>query len=103
MRLCLQSNVSAFQYAVRIDTILDLSQKAMKQSRVFIQAVGPPGGARGKQPACQCKRDETWAQALVGKDLGGGRGSTLQCSCLANAKDRGAWRATVHRVTEIAA
>ena len=31
---------------------------------------------------------------------GGGRGSPLQCSCLENPMDRGAWRAAVHGVTE---
>ena len=31
---------------------------------------------------------------------GEGNGNPLQCSCLENPKDRGAWRATVHGVTE---
>ena len=31
---------------------------------------------------------------------GGGNGSPLHCSCLETSMDRGAWRATVHRVTE---
>ena len=31
---------------------------------------------------------------------GGGRDSPLQCSCLENPMDRGAWRAAVHGVTE---
>ena len=31
---------------------------------------------------------------------GGGNGSPLQYSCLENPMDRGAWRATVHGVTE---
>ena len=31
---------------------------------------------------------------------GGGNGNPLQRSCLENPKDRGAWRATVHRVTK---
>ena len=30
--------------------------------------------------------------------LGGGHGNPLQCSCLENPVDRGAWRATVHGV-----
>ena len=30
---------------------------------------------------------------------GGGHGNPLQYSCLKNAMDRGAWQATVHRVT----
>ena len=32
---------------------------------------------------------------------GGGNGNPLQYSCLENPMDRGAWRATVHRVTEL--
>ena len=32
---------------------------------------------------------------------GGGNGSPLQYSCLENPKDKGAWRATVHRVARV--
>ena len=31
---------------------------------------------------------------------GGGHGDPLQCSCLENPMDRGAWRATVHGVSK---
>ena len=31
---------------------------------------------------------------------GGGSGNPLQCSCLENPMDRGAWRATFHGVTK---
>ena len=31
---------------------------------------------------------------------GGGKGKPLQCSCLKNPMDRGAWQATVHTVTK---
>ena len=30
---------------------------------------------------------------------GGGHGNPLQCSCLENPMDRGAWRAIIHGVT----
>ena len=36
----------------------------------------------------------------LGRSPGGGHGSPLQYSCLANPMDRGAWKATVHRVTK---
>ena len=36
----------------------------------------------------------------LGKSPGGGHGNSLQYSCLENPKDRGAWWATVHRVTK---
>ena len=35
----------------------------------------------------------------LGRSPGGGHGNPLQYSCLENALDRGAWQATVHRVT----
>ena len=35
-----------------------------------------------------------------GRSAGGGPGHPLQCSCLENAIDRGAWRATVQRVSQ---
>ena len=41
-------------------------------------------------------RDESSVPGL-GRSPGGGRGNTLQCSCLKNPMDRGAWLTTVHR------
>ena len=35
-----------------------------------------------------------------GRSSGGGHGTPLQCSCLENPTDRGAWRAAVYGVTE---
>ena len=35
----------------------------------------------------------------LGRSLGGGHGNPLQYSCLENPMGRGAWRATVHKVT----
>ena len=35
-----------------------------------------------------------------GRSLGGGTHNSLQCSCLENPMDRGAWRATVHGVAK---
>ena len=34
----------------------------------------------------------------LGTACGGGNGNPLQCSCLENPMDRGAWRAPVHGV-----
>ena len=36
----------------------------------------------------------------LGRSLGGGHGNPLQYSCLENPMDRGAWWATIHRVTK---
>ena len=35
-----------------------------------------------------------------GRSPGGGNSNPLQCSCLENPIDRGAWWATVHRVAK---
>ena len=35
-----------------------------------------------------------------GRSPGGGQGNPLQCSCLENPMDRGAWWATVHGVAK---
>ena len=45
---------------------------------------------------------ETWVQSLPGsgKSPGEGNGCPLQYSCIENSMDRGAWRATVHGITE---
>ena len=36
----------------------------------------------------------------LGRSPGGGHGNPLQYCCLENPRDRGAWQATVHRVTK---
>ena len=44
---------------------------------------------------------ETWVRSLGQEDSPGeGNGNPLQYSCLENPMDRGAWQATVHRVTK---
>ena len=35
-----------------------------------------------------------------GRSPGESNGNALQCNCLGNPMDRGAWQATVHRVTK---
>ena len=61
-----------------------------------------PGGTSGKEHACQCRRHKRWQfqSPGLGKALGGGHGNPLQYSFLENPIDRGAWLATVHRVTK---
>ena len=36
----------------------------------------------------------------LGRSPGKGNGNPLQCSCLENSMDRGAWQATVHAVAK---
>ena len=51
-----------------------------------------------KQSACQA--GDTGSIPGSGRSPGEGNGNPLQCSCLGNPMDRGAWQATVHGVTE---
>ena len=37
----------------------------------------------------------------LGRFPGGGHGNPLQCSCLENPMDRGAWQAVVYSVSEL--
>ena len=55
-------------------------------------------GSLGKESAWQCRRPRSSISGL-GRSSGVGNGSPLQYSCLKNPTDRGAWRVTVHGVT----
>ena len=62
---------------------------------------GFPGGASGKEPACQFRRcKHTGSIPELVRTPGEGYSNPLQYSCLENPKDRGAWQATVHEVAK---
>ena len=44
---------------------------------------------------------ETHSIPGSGRSPGGGRGNSLEYSCLEKLEDRGAWRTTVHGVSEL--
>ena len=63
--------------------------------------MGFPGGSVSKESACNA--GDTGDVGLIsgsGRSPGGGHGNPLQYSCQENPMDRGAWWATIHRVTE---
>ena len=63
---------------------------------------GFPGGASGKEFACQCRRHRDVSSIPgSGRSPGGGHGNPFQYSCLENSMDRGAWQAKVHRDAKI--
>ena len=62
---------------------------------------GFPGGSRGKESSCQCRRSKRHrCIAWVGISPGGGNGNLLQYSCLENPRDGGAWWAAVYGVAQ---
>ena len=65
---------------------------------LFIYLFALPGGFGGKESACNAG-DLGWIPGLR-RSPGGGKGYSLQYSGLENSMDRGAWWATVHRVTK---
>ena len=59
---------------------------------------GFPGGSVVKNPPANA--GDPGSIPGLGRSPGEGNGTPLQHSCLENPMDRGAWRETVHRVTE---
>ena len=58
--------------------------------------MGFPDGSLVKNPLANA--GDTSLIPGLGRSPGAGNGNPLQCSCLENPMDRGAWWATVHRV-----
>ena len=61
-------------------------------------ALEEKGWHSGKESACTAA--DTGSIPGSGRSSGGGNGNPLQYSCLRNPMDRGAWRATAHRVAK---
>ena len=59
---------------------------------------GFPGDLAGKKSACSA--GDLGLIPGLGRSPGEGRGNPFQHSCLENSIDKGAWRATVHRVSK---
>ena len=57
-----------------------------------------PWWLRGKESACSA--GDAGSIPGSGRSPGEGNDYPLQYSCLENSMDRGAWRATAHRVTK---
>ena len=60
--------------------------------------LGFPGGSDGKESVRNV--GDPGLIPELGRSLGEWNGYPLQYSCLENPMDRGAWRATVHRVAK---
>ena len=60
--------------------------------------LGFSGGSDSEESACNA--GNLGSIPKLGRSPGERNGNPLQYSCLGNPMDRGAWRATVHRVTK---
>ena len=79
---------------------LDFSHYRLKIAAPHYRS-GLPLWLSSKESACNAR--DTWDVGLIpglGRSPGGGHGSPLQYSCWENPMDKGAWRATVHRVVK---
>ena len=85
---------------------LQLKSKARENqtpsSKVYLGLqCGSPGGSMGKESTCNAgNAGDKGSIPGSGRSLEGGHGNPLQYSCLENPMDKGAWWATVHRVTK---
>ena len=61
--------------------------------------MGFPHSSVGKESACNA--GDLGLIPGLGRSPGEGNGNPLQCSCLKNPMDRGAWQATVHGVARV--
>ena len=68
---------------------------------ICLHTIGFPGGSSSKEPTCHARDVRDMGSVLeLGQSPGGEHGNPLQYSYLENSMDRGAWQATVHRVTK---
>ena len=67
-----------------------------KISHIFEMSL--PGGSDGKASACNV--GDPGLIPVLGRSPGEGNGNPLQCSCLENPRDGGAWWAAVYGVAQ---
>ena len=73
----------------------------LEKRHFLVYMLGFPGGASGKEPACQCWRPKRPGfDPCSGKDPRRKHGTPLQCSCLQKSLGRRAWQATAHRLAQ---
>ena len=67
-----------------------------KNCKILKLRIWFPNGSDGKESACSA--GDLGSIPGSGRVPGEGNGNPLQCSCLKNPMDRGAWRTTVHGI-----
>ena len=81
--------------------ITSQSREMLERNRGRCSREGLPQWSSGKEsPANAGDQGDAGSIPVSGRSPGGGHGNPLQYSCLGNSMDRGALRATVHRITK---
>ena len=94
-------NTIKYYSAVKKSAFESVLMRWMKLELIIhseISQKGFPGGSVGKESACNA--GDSGSIPGLGISPEGGSGNPLQYSCLEHPMDRGAWWATVHRVTK---
>ena len=65
---------------------------------MFLSPTGFPSGLDGEESTCNV--ENLGLNPELGRSTGGEHGNPLQYSRMENHMDKGAWRATVHRVAK---
>ena len=83
---CLENPMGRAAWQATVHEVTDTAER--------LNIIYTPGGASGKESACQCRRHRRCRFSPGWGRSGEGNGSRLQCSCLENPMDRGAcpWR-----------
>ena len=71
---------------------------ALANYHTWDRVMGFSGGSDSKELVCNA--GDLGLIPGLGRSLGGGHGNPLQCSCLENPVDKGAWWTTVHKVAK---
>ena len=86
---------------LHVSTWINLTNRMSRGKKLQKNLCGLPGWCSGKEFTCQGRRWKrhrfnSWVRKIPGE----GNSNSLQYSCWENSMDRGAWRATVHRVAK---
>ena len=93
--LCCTAETQHWKSTIKVNVLVAQSCRLFATPSTI---AGLPGGSEVKASACNA--GDQGSIPGLGRSPGEGNGNPLQYSCLENPTDRGAWRATVHRVAK---